>query len=141
MSLDLYELYSPRFLNAPGLSWQAALKNTKVKLDLLIDIDMSLLVDKGIRGRIFYVIHRYIKASSTYMKNQYQDIDSLYRWAMSQKLLVEGFTWVKNTSQFNKDFMKNLNEHSDEGYFFVADVKYSKNLHILHHDYNFYLKK
>ena len=69
MSLDLYELYSPRFLNAPGLSWQAALKNTKVKLDLLIDADMSLLVDKGIRGRIFYVIHRYIKASSTYMKN------------------------------------------------------------------------
>ena len=60
---------------------------------------------------------------------------------MSQKLLVEGFTWVKNTSQFNKDFMKNLNEHSDEGSFFIVDVKYSKNLHILHHDYNFYLRK
>ena len=69
MSLDLYELYSPRFLNAPGLSWQAALKNTKVKLDLLIDIDMSLMVDKGIRGQIFYVIHRYIKTSNRYMKN------------------------------------------------------------------------
>ena len=69
MSLDLYELYSSRFLNTPGLAWQAALKNTKVKLDLLIDIDMSLMVDKGIRGQIFYVIHRYIKTSNRYMKN------------------------------------------------------------------------
>ena len=79
MSLDLYELYSSRFLNTPGLAWQAALKNSKVKLDLLIDIDMSLMVDKGIRGQIFYVIHRYIKTSNTYMKNYLESKKSSFR--------------------------------------------------------------
>ena len=37
--LEIYELDPARFSTAPGLSWQAALKKTKVKLDLLTDID------------------------------------------------------------------------------------------------------
>ena len=52
MCLDIYELDPSKFLSAPGLSWQAALKKTKVKLDLLTDIDMLLMVEKGIRGGI-----------------------------------------------------------------------------------------
>ena len=47
--LKIYELDPAKFLSAPGLAWQAALKKTKVKLDLLIDIDVKLLVEKGIR--------------------------------------------------------------------------------------------
>ena len=38
------------FLSAPGLAWQACLKKTKVKLDLLTNIDMVLMVEKGTRG-------------------------------------------------------------------------------------------
>ena len=34
------------FFSAPGLAWQAALKNTKVKLDLLTDINMLLMLEK-----------------------------------------------------------------------------------------------
>ena len=37
------------FFSAPGLAWLAALRKTKVKLDLLMDIDMLLMVQKGIR--------------------------------------------------------------------------------------------
>ena len=44
MCLKIYELDPAKFLSAPGLAWQAALKNTKVKLDLLTDIDMLLMV-------------------------------------------------------------------------------------------------
>ena len=40
MCLKTYELDPARFLTAPGLAWQAALKKTKVKLNLLTDIDM-----------------------------------------------------------------------------------------------------
>ena len=48
MCLEIYELDPAKFLSAPGLAWQAALKKTKVKLDLLTDIDMLLTVEKGI---------------------------------------------------------------------------------------------
>ena len=52
MCLEIYELDPAKFLSAPGLAWQAALKKTKVKLDLLTDIDMLLMVEKSIRGGI-----------------------------------------------------------------------------------------
>ena len=46
----VYELDPAKILSAPGLAWQAALKKTKVKWDLLIDTDMLLMVEKGIRA-------------------------------------------------------------------------------------------
>ena len=49
------------FLSAPRLAWQAALKKTKVKLDLLTDIDMLLMVEKGVRGGICHSSYRYAK--------------------------------------------------------------------------------
>ena len=48
MCLKVYHLDPLKFLSAPGLSWQAALKKTEVKLELLTDIDMLLMVKKGI---------------------------------------------------------------------------------------------
>ena len=51
-SLKIYELDPIRFLSVPRLAWQAALKKTKVKLDLLTDIDMLLMIEKGIGGGI-----------------------------------------------------------------------------------------
>ena len=44
MSLGIYEIDPARFLTAPGLAWQAALKETKIKLDLLTNIDTLLIV-------------------------------------------------------------------------------------------------
>ena len=52
MCLELYEPEPTNVLPAPGLSWLAALKKTKLKLDLLTEIDMLLMVEKGIRGGI-----------------------------------------------------------------------------------------
>ena len=49
MCLEIYELDPARFLSAPRLAWQAVLQKTKVKLDLLTDINMLLMVQKGIR--------------------------------------------------------------------------------------------
>ena len=67
--LKIYKLDPAKFLSAPGLAWQAALKRTKVKLDLLTDIDMSLMVEEGIRGGICHSIYRYAKANNKYMKD------------------------------------------------------------------------
>ena len=43
---------------------------------------------------------------------------------MTQKLLVINFEWIKDTPQFNEDFIKNFNEESDEGYFLEVGVQY-----------------
>ena len=101
--IEIYELDPAHFLSAPGLAWQACLKKTKVELELLVNIDMLLMVEKGIRGGIFQAIHWNAKANNKYMKNYdikssylaYLDANNLYGWAMSQKLPVNGFKWVE----------------------------------------------
>ena len=103
--IKVYELDPAHFLSAPGLAWQACLKKTEVKLELLTDADMLLMVEKGIRGRICHGIYRYAKTNNKYMKNynknkeesflKYLDPNNLYGWAMSQKLPVSGFKWKK----------------------------------------------
>ena len=103
--IEKYELDPAHFLSASGLAWQACLKKTKVKLELLTDIDMLLIVANGTRGGICQVIHRYAKANNKYMKNYDKDIISLYLmyldannfygWAMSQKFPVNGFKSAK----------------------------------------------
>ena len=60
---------------------------------------------------------------------------------MSQKLPINNFEWVKDTSQFNEDFIKNYNEKSDEGYFLEVDIQYPENLHNLRNDLPFQQKK
>ena len=51
---------------------------------------------------------------------------------MSQKLPVNTFEWITDTSQFNDDFIKDYNQESDEGYFLDVDVQYLEKLHELH---------
>ena len=78
MCLDIHELDPAYFVSAPGLAWQACLKKTGVKLELLTDIDMLLMVEKGTRGGICQAIHRYAKANNKYMKNYNKNIESSY---------------------------------------------------------------
>ena len=77
------------------------------------------MVEKGIRGGLCRSIYRYAKANNKYMNdsdknkessyNQYWDVNNLYRWPMLQKLPVNNFEWIKDTSQCNEDFIKNYN--------------------------------
>ena len=57
--LNSYGLDPVHFYTAPGLSWKAALKMTKVKIDLLTDIDQHLFIEEGIRGGVAMICHRY----------------------------------------------------------------------------------
>ena len=54
--LEVYELDPAHFLLLPGLAWQACLRKTNVKLELLTDYDMLLMVEEGIRGGICHSI-------------------------------------------------------------------------------------
>ena len=98
---------------------------------------MLSMIEKGIRGRICHVIHRYAKANNKYMKNydkniessylMYLDANNLYGWAMSQKLPINGFKGVKKLSKFDEDFTKNYDKKSNRGYILEVDVEYPKN--------------
>ena len=147
MCLKTCEPDPAKFLSIPGLAWQAALKTTKVKSDLLTDINMLLMVEQGIRGGICCSIYRYINPNNKYMKDydknkessyiQYWDLNNLYGWAMSQNLPVNQFVWIKDTSWFNEDFIKNYSEESAEGYFLEVDVQCLQKLHELSNDLPF----
>ena len=73
MCIEIYELDPAHFLSAPGLAWQAFLMKTEVELELLTDVDMSLMVEEGIRRGKCYTIHRYAKANNKYMKDCNED--------------------------------------------------------------------
>ena len=78
MCLKIYELDPARFLTAPGLAWQVVLKKTLVKLDLSTDINMLLMVEKGIRGGICHAIYQCVKANNKYIKIYYKNKELLY---------------------------------------------------------------
>ena len=84
----------------------------------MTDVDMLLMVEKGIRGGICHAVHRYAKANNKYMIYHDKskeisyilclDANNFYGLAMSQKLPVNGFKWVKNVSKIDEDFIKKL---------------------------------
>ena len=126
-------------------------KKTNIKLELLTDYDMLVMVEEGIRGGICHSIHRHARANNKYMKNydknkeslyiQYLDANNFYGWAMSQKLLVNGFKWVNDISGINEELIKDYDENNDQGYILEVDVKYPKKLHDLHSDLPFLPKR
>ena len=77
-------------------------------IKLKLDIDMLLMVEKGIRRRICHAIHWYAKANNEYTNDydknkesshfKYWDVKNLYSWAKLQKLLENKFGWIKDTS-------------------------------------------
>ena len=149
--LKVYELDPAHFLSLPGLARQACLKKTNAKLELLTDYDILLMVEEGIRGGICHSIQRYAKVNNKYMKNynenekysyiQYLDANNLYGWAMSQKLPVNDFKWIEDTSEINEEFIKNYDENNNKGYILEVDVKYPRKLHDIHSDLPFLPKR
>ena len=102
--IEIYGLDPAHFLSAPGLAWQACLKKTEVKLELLTDNDMLLMFEEGTRGGMCQATYRYAKANNKYMKNYYKnkestfliydDANNLYGWPRCKKLPVCDFKWV-----------------------------------------------
>ena len=144
--LDIYKLDPAHFFTAPGLAWCAALKYTKVRLELLTDIDMLLMFEKGIRGGITQAIHRFAAANNKYMGDQYNpnklssyltylDANNLYGWAMSQMLPTHGFKWCEE--EFTEEKIKQYNPESDTGYVLEVDLEYPVELHASHNDFPF----
>ena len=122
---------------APGLAWDAALKKTKIELELLSDYDMLLMIQKGIRGGISMISNRYGVANNKNMGEsydpskesayiQYLDANNLYGWAMSKPLPTHGFEWMNESELENWKSMPCILE---------VDLDYPEHLHDMHSDY------
>ena len=108
---------------------------------------MFLRYEEGIRGGVCNKVRSYAEANNKYMKNydknkessflMYVDANSLYGWAMSEKLPVDGFKWVDDLAMFTEDFIKSYDEEGDVGYLLVVDIEYRKTLPMLHSDLPF----
>ena len=132
-----YKLDPAHYFTAPGLAWDAALKITKVELELLSDIDMLLMVEKGIRGGVSMISNRYGKANNKYMGKSfidtmlstyivYLDANNLYGWAMSKPLPTHGFKWME---------VSELETWENHSCILEVDLEYPKSLHDSHSDY------
>ena len=135
--MENYKLDPAHYFTAPGLAWDACLKITDVELELLPDIDMLLMIEKGIRGGMSMISNRHAKANNKYMGESfidtmistyimYLDANNLYGWAMSKPLPTHGFKWMK------VDELETWELHSC---ILEVDLEYPKNLHDLHNDY------
>ena len=99
--LKFYGLDPCHYFSFPGLSWDAMLKMTGIKLEKISDIDKYLFIEKGLRGEISYIAKRYAKANNKYINDydpkrlptfiSYLYMNTLNGWAMSEYLPYGGF--------------------------------------------------
>ena len=142
--MQYYGLDPCHYFTSPGLSWDAMLKMTKVKLELMTDINMYQFIEKEMRGAVSYIANRYGKANNKYMKEynenepskylMYLDANNLYGWAMSQYLPYGSFKWLSD-EELNKIDLGKYKEDSREGLVLEVDLEYPNDLHELHNDY------
>ena len=143
--LENYQLDPAWYYTSPGLAWDAALKKTEVKLELLTGPDMLLMFEEGIRGGVSMITKRHGKANNPYMGDEfdpdsptkylaYLDANNLYGWAMCNPLPVGNFEWMSDSE------LKNWKNHScsssqPSGSILEVDLEYPEDLHDLHNDY------
>ena len=111
--LKYYGLDPCHYFSAPGLSWDAMLKMTKIELEKISDPDKYMFFEQGMRGGVSYINKIYSKENNEYCKDYdkekpknyiiYLDMNNLYGHAMSQYLPYANFKWVNNIDKIEKE--------------------------------------
>ena len=133
--MQYYKLDPCHYFTSPGLSWDAMLKMTNIRLELMTDIDMFQFIEKGMRGGVSYIANRYGKANNKYMKKydekapskyiMYLDANNLYGWAMSQYLPTGNFKWMSDREIKQIDLGK-YKKDGKKGLILEVDLEYNK---------------
>ena len=145
-SLKTYGLDPVYYFTAPGLAWDACLKITDVELELLSDVNMLLMFEKGIRGGISIISNRYGEANNKYMSQgfkkselkkylMYLDANNLYGCAMSMKLPTHGFKWLTSGKMEKLYDNQVVQIWEKTPCILEVDLYYPDELHDLHNDY------
>ena len=142
--LQYYKLDLCHYFTSLGLSWDAMLKMTYIKLELMTDIDVFQFIEKGMHGGVSYIANQYGKANNKYMKEynekvpskyvMYLDANNLYGWAMSQYLPTGNFRWMSD-KEISKIDLGKYKADSKKGLILEVDLEYPQGLHDSHNDY------
>ena len=145
MCMDHYGLEPCHYFSAPGFSWDASLKVSGVRLELLDNEEMFSFIEHAIRGGISQISLRRATANCPGMGSRYNpeeplvnllylDANNLYGKAMSDPLPTGGFRWLQVEEIAELD-IENLEIDSKRGYIFEVDLEIPHYLHDLHSDY------
>ena len=136
--MQYYKLDRCHYFTSSGLSWDAVLKMTNIKLELMTDIDMFQFIEKGMHGGVSYIANRYGNANNKYMKEydekasskyiMYLDANNLYGWARSQYLPTGNFKWMTD-QEISKINLGKYEADGKKGLILEVDLEYPQELH------------
>lgn len=138
-----YRLDPAHYITAANLSWDAMLKYTKAKIELLTDMEQMLFVERGMRDDVSQCSHRHANANHKYMGDDYDDskpdnyliqldVNHLHESAMMECLPMSGFEWMTTDIKFN---ISSIPDDNPEGYFLEVDLECHASIHDNHADY------
>jgi hypothetical protein len=132
--------------SSPGYSWDCAMHHSKHELEYVKDYDIYFMLEAGIRGGPTFVNERIVTANNEDLGEDcpfdpnkprarivYNDLNSLYGWAMLQKLPYKDFKMLTEEELETIDFMA-LNPDDDISYILNVDLDYPEHLHDIHDD-------
>ena len=131
------------YYTLPNYSWDAMLKKTEVRLELLTDYDMHIMIESGLRGGVAMISNRHAVANNPYIQKydkekehsyiSYVDSNNLYGLSMAQALPKSDFEWseIRDVDVLIKTYAQN----PSEGCFVKCDLRYPEELHDEHSDY------
>ena len=141
--MQYYKLDPCHYFTSLSLSWDAMLKMTNIRLELMTDIDMFQFIEKDMRGGVSYIANRYGKANNKYMKEydekapskyiMYLDANNLYGWAMSHCLPTSNFKWTTE-KEISKIDLGKYKANGKKGLILEVDLEYPQELHDMHND-------
>ena len=124
--LKYYSLDPCHYFSAPGLSWDAMLKMTKVELEKISHPDKYMFFEQGMRGGVSYNNKRYSEVSKN-TNILYLDMNNLYGCAMSYYLPIINLKWIKNIDEIEQKLMRQKS-NSSTGYILEVYLECPKEL-------------
>jgi len=140
-----FHLDPAHFVSSPQMAWDATLKISGAKLDLIYDKAMYMMIESGMRGGICSINTRFAQANNKYMGSLYDptkpsnyilylDANNLYGWAMKQGLPDRNFVWCTKEEIAHISWV-DVDDNKDFGYIVECDLDYPPELHELHNEY------
>ena len=143
-AISTYGLDPCNYYTLPGLSWDALLKLSGARLELLYDIDQHQFIEHGMRGGVSMVTRRHARANNSRLPDydstkpttylQYLDANNLYGWAMCQPLPIADFKWEEVTPSLHVMVLAQPDD-APVGYIVECDMSVPPDLHYLFQDY------
>ena len=141
MAIEYYKIDPSQFFSLAGYSWDAMLKMTNVKLELIKDNDTHHIFESAKLGGMNFISNRYqeINEQEEYISDgieeqiKYYDINNLYGWAMMKPLPMGEFK-REDPSNWNEKRILSFDSQTI-GYRLVVDLEYPAEIHDWHNDF------